>query len=158
MRPFKFTGAVQRRTVNLAAGAVFVCLTASAAAATNNAPLAPSPTAPPLPDVGESFLRVVGALMFVLALFLGGVWLYRHLQGLSLAGGRAQKLKILEARSLGGRQAIYVVGYGDKRLLIGSSATGIQHLRDLPDETEPDPAPDPGKNFGSTLTNQLQGQ
>jgi len=157
MSHFSFTDAVPIRTVNLAAGAAFVCLAASAAAATN-APATPAPAAPALPDAGESFLRVIGALMFVLALFLGGVWLFRNVQALHLSGGRLQKLRVLEARSLGGRQAVYVLGYGDKRLLIGASASGIQHLRDLPDESEPEPPPEPRRSFGNALKQQLKGR
>ena len=51
-----------------------------------------------------------GALALVW-LFLGGVWLFRNWQRLVIQRGRAPKLNVLEIRSLGGRQALYVVGY-----------------------------------------------
>ena len=152
---FKFTDAVLCRPVNFAAGVVFLCLATSAAAASNTPSITPSPTAPPLPDVGESFVRVLGALAFVLGLFFAGVWLFRRAQGLNFAGGRTQKLRVVEARSLGGRQAVYVIGYGEKRVLVGASPNGIQHLRDLPDEAEP---VEEKPSFGNTLKNQMKGK
>ncbi len=50
------------------------CMTSVALA--ENTTLAPIPSI--LPDVGFSFVRVLGALAIVLALFLGGVWLFRN--------------------------------------------------------------------------------
>ena len=42
-----------------------------------------------LPEVGFSVLRVFGALAFVLALFLGGVWLFRNWQRFIVQKGKA---------------------------------------------------------------------
>ncbi|MFT4693036.1 MAG: flagellar biogenesis protein FliO, partial [Limisphaerales bacterium] len=106
--------------------------------------------------------------VFVLALFLGGVWFFRHLQSVNMVGGRARKLNILEVRPLGGRQAIYVVGYADQRMLVSSSASGVQYLRDLPDEAEPAPEAPPAETkpegnpglaacFKTALAKQMQG-
>lgn len=86
-----------------------------------------------LPDAGASLLRMVGALGFVLALFLGAVWLYRNWQRFNLHKGRLPKLNVLEVKSLGGRHAVYVVGYEEQRFLIGSSPGGIQLLAHLPE-------------------------
>ena len=74
-------------------------------------PANPAPLTPPLPDVGLSLVRVFGALALVLAIFLGGVWLFRNWQRLVIQGGRAPRLNVLEVRSLGGRHVLYVVGY-----------------------------------------------
>lgn len=153
---FRFTDAVLCRPVNFAVGVAFLCLAASAAAASNSPPITPVPTPPPLPDVGESFVRVIGALTFVLGLFFAGVWLFRRAQGLNFAGGRTQKLRVVEARSLGGRQAVYVIGYGDKRVLVGATPNGIQHLSDLPDESEPVVVEKP--SFGNALKDQMKGK
>jgi flagellar biogenesis protein FliO len=84
-----------------------------------------------LPDMGASLLRVVGALVVVIAVFLAGVWLFKNWQRLTLRKG-APKLSVLEVRSLGQRQAIYVVGYEQQRLLIASSSTGVTLLSHLP--------------------------
>ncbi len=85
-----------------------------------------------LPDMGASLLRVVGALAVVIALFLAGVWLFKNWQRLALRRGAAPKLSVLEVKSLGQRQAIYVVGYEQQRMLIASSSTGVTLLSHLP--------------------------
>jgi flagellar biosynthetic protein FliO len=88
--------------------------------------------------MGASLLRVVGALVVVIAVFLAGVWLFKNWQRLALRKGAAPKLKVLEVRSLGQRQAIYVVGYEQQRLLLASSSTGVTLLSHLPSvEAEP---------------------
>jgi flagellar biogenesis protein FliO len=115
-----------------------------------------------MPDVGASLVRVVGALVLVLALFLGGVWFVRNWQRLVARGGRAPKLNILETRSLGGRQAIYVVGYQQERFLISASVAGVNFLTHLPPaegnaavtETAQPAAP----SFAQTLTQMLKGK
>lgn len=94
---------------------------------TNN-PVIPSA----LPDMGASLLRVFGALALVIALFLAGVWLFRNWQRLAVRRGSVPKLNVIEVRSLGNRQAIYVVGYEQQRMLLASSAAGITLLSHLP--------------------------
>jgi len=42
---------------------------------------------------------------------------------------------VLEAKSLGARQAIYVVGYEQQRLLIGATPQGLTLLTHLPEGT-----------------------
>ncbi|MBI5799107.1 MAG: flagellar biosynthetic protein FliO [Verrucomicrobia bacterium] len=88
------------------------------------------PVAPP--EVGASVLRVLGGLVFVLALFLGGVWAVRNWQRVAVQRGQAPKLNVLEVKSLGQRNALYVVGYEQQRLLLASSATGVTLLSHLP--------------------------
>lgn len=100
---------------------------AAFAAGTNSVP----PIAP-LPELGGSLVRVFGALLLVLGVFLGGVWLFRNWQRLSVQRGRAPKLNVLEVRSLGGRHAIYVVGYERERLLLAAGPTGVNFLSPLP--------------------------
>jgi flagellar biogenesis protein FliO len=84
-----------------------------------------------------SLFRVLGALAIVLALFLGGIYLLKNWQRFAIRrGGRVQKLRILEVKSLGPRQALYVVGYEGQRLLISSSPAGVSMLSALPQEIE----------------------
>ena len=91
-----------------------------------------------MPDMGASLLRVVGSLVLVIAVFLAGVWLFKNWQRLTLRNGAAPKLNVLEVRSLGQRQAIYVVGYEQQRMLLASSSTGVTLLSHLPSvEEEP---------------------
>ena len=103
-----------------------------------------------------------GALLLVLSLFLGGVWLFRNWQRLMVQRGRTPQLNVLEVKSLGGRQALYVVGYQQERFLISSSPAGVNFLTHLPpadasnaDAAEKSPAP---ASFAQTLTQMLKGK
>jgi flagellar biogenesis protein FliO len=118
-------------------------------------------TAPALPDAGLSLLRVTGALALVIGLFLGGVWLFRNWQRLGIQRGRGPKLNVLETRSLGGRQAIYVVGYERERFLIASSPAGINLLSHLPaaaDAPETEAKDSPAPSFAQALSQVLKGK
>ena len=103
-----------------------------------NTLLAPAP----LPDATGSIARVFASLAFVLALFFGGVWLFRNWQRLSQSHRRT-RLNILEARPLGPRQALYVIGYNHQRFLVGASQAGISLISPLPSGDSPDPSPVP---------------
>ena len=98
-----------------------------------------------LPDAGASVLRVFGALVLVIALFLAGVWLFRNWQRFATRKGGAPRLNILEVRSLGQRQAIYVVGYDQQRMLLASSPAGVALLSHLPAAEESEPISAPAK-------------
>jgi flagellar biogenesis protein FliO len=134
----------------------------SSFAQTTNSAFTPLTTSS-LPDVGiSSFIRVIGALALVIGLFLGGVWFFKNWQRLAVQRGRAPKLNILETRSLGGRQAIYVVGYNQERFLIASSPTGVNLLSHLPTATEGEPDAtgknSPTPSFAQALTQVLKGK
>jgi len=106
---------------------------------------------PPLPDMAataSSLFRVVGALALVLAVFFGGVWVFRHWQRTVVAKGQAPRLRILETKSLGQRHAIYVVGYEQQRLLIAASPAGVTMLTTLPPA-----APGAAEEIPATKTN-----
>lgn len=106
-----------------------------------------------LPSAGGSLLRVIGSLALVLALFFGGVWLFRNWQRMAVYKGSAPKLRVLEARALGARQALYVVAYEEQRFLVAASPTGVGLLTRLPEAEAADPpaqaSPMPG--FAETL-------
>ena len=118
------------RTAGLVAS--FFILDSAFAETANSAAAASFSPALPTPDIGVSLLRVMGALALVLGVFLAGVWLFRNWQRLAIQRGRAPKLNVLEIRSLGGRQAIYVVGYEQERFLLASSPAGVNFLTHLP--------------------------
>jgi flagellar biogenesis protein FliO len=133
---------------------------ASALAQTNSATPSFSP-ALPAPNVGVSLLRVMGALALVLGVFLAGVWLFRNWQRLTVRRGRAPKLNVLEIRSLGGRQSIYVVGYEQERFLLASSPAGVNFLTHLPsagNEGESADETKPGIPFSQALAQVLKGK
>jgi len=104
-----------------------------------------------LPEVGFSVVRLLGALALVIALFLAGAWLYRNWQRVSLRRGRALQLSVLEVKSLGQRQALYLIGYQDQRLLLASGPTGMSLLCHLPAEDEAEPTPDFGPDLDHAL-------
>jgi flagellar biogenesis protein FliO len=83
-------------------------------------------------DVVSSMFRMAGAFLLVIGIFLGFVWLVRNWQRLNVQRGVAPKLSVLEMRSLGARQAIYVVGYEQERFLVAASPSGVNLLSHLP--------------------------
>ena len=115
-----------------------------------------------LPDTGPSLLRVLGALALVLGLFLGGAWLVRNGRWNAFSRGKAARLNVLESRSLGARQALYVVGYGQDRFLIGATPAGINlvsHLASAPeDQTDAHVATGGSMSFSQALGAVLRGQ
>ena len=149
------------RTVFAIAFTLLSATTAFSAEATNS-PALPL-TLPQLPDAGPSVLRVMGALALVLGLFLGGVWVYRNWQRLTIQRGRAPKLNVIETRPLGGKHALYVIGYEQERFLLASSPAGVNLLSHLPsaevkdasDETKPAAA---APSFAQALTQVLKGK
>ncbi len=110
------------------------------------------------PDLGASLLRVTGALALVLGIFLGGVWVFRNWQRVAVRRGLGRKLDIKEVRPLGGRQAIYVVGYEQERFLLASSPAGVSFLAHLPPATGKETAPEnePGNSFSRQLARGLK--
>jgi flagellar biogenesis protein FliO len=107
----------------------------SALAETTNSTLA-LPATGSFPDPTGSLLRILGAFVLVIGIFLGGVWLFKNWQRLAVQRGRAPKLNVLETRSLGGRHAVHVVGYEQERFLVAASPNGVSLLSHLPAVTE----------------------
>ncbi len=108
--------------------------------------------------MGASLLRMAGALAVVIALFLAGVWLVRNWQRLATRRGAAPKLSVLEVKSLGQRQALYVVGYEQQRLLIASTSTGLTLLSHLPAADEAPPEAAPKISFAEAFQHVLSGK
>jgi flagellar biogenesis protein FliO len=151
----------RRKLVMLAAGILWLPATLNGASpATNQMSLSTSlPTA--MPDVGLSLIRVLGALALVLGIFLGGVWLFRNWQRLVIHRGRAPRLNVLEVRSLGGRHALYVVGYEQERFLIASSPAGVSllsHLQSADAAEGPSEVNAAKTSFAQTLVQSLKGK
>jgi flagellar biogenesis protein FliO len=109
-----------------------------------------------LPDTGASVLRVAGAFVVVVGIFLAGIWLYRNWQTVSARQGGGVKLSLLEVKSLGQRQMLYVVGYQQQRMLLASTPAGISLLSHLPDAAEGEKAPATAPiSFAAALQNVL---
>jgi flagellar biogenesis protein FliO len=94
-------------------------------------------TSLPGPNMTGSIIRVFGALALVFGVLFGGVWLMRNWQRISVRNGAAvPNLNVLEVRSLGPRQTLFVVGYQKQRMLVAASPAGIQLLTPLPEAEE----------------------
>jgi flagellar biogenesis protein FliO len=101
-------------------------------------------------------LRMAGALALVIGLFLTGVWLFKNWQRVALRRGALPKLNVLEVKSLGQRQAIYVVAYEQQRMLLASSPAGVALLSHLPEaEEEKTAAPVPRVSFAQAFQQVL---
>ncbi len=94
-----------------------------------------------LPDTGASVLRVFGALILVVGIFLGGVWLFKNWQRFTVQKGSRPRLNVLEAKSIGQRQSLLVVAYQQQRMLVAATPAGITLLSHLPAEENVEPAP-----------------
>jgi len=115
-----------------------------------------APSASPLPDMGVSALRVFGGLVLVLALFLGGVWLFKNSQRAIGRPNGVNKLRVVEVKSLGNRQSICVVGYGRQRILVGTSPAGVSLVSQLPEASAEDETKTAAPSFADALQNVLQ--
>jgi flagellar biogenesis protein FliO len=76
----------------------------------------------------EPLIKMIGALAVVFAALFFGVWLFKNWQTVLNRRGVSPKLRVLEVKSLGARQALYVVGYERQRFLIASSSAGLALL------------------------------
>jgi flagellar biogenesis protein FliO len=122
----------------------------------------PAAVAPAIPDAAASLVRVTGALVLVLGLFLCGAWLFKNWRRLAVQRGTHPKLSILETRSLGARQAVFVIGYEQQRFLVAASPAGVNLLSHLPDaataEAESAAKPGSSMSFAQALTQVLKGK
>lgn len=89
-----------------------------------------------VPDVGGAALRLFGALIFVIGLFLIGAYFFKNWKGFVVKEGRKSQLKIIEVKHIGNRQALFVIGHNKKRMLVGVTQTNINLICQLPDEDE----------------------
>ena len=107
------------------------------------------------PSVGGAIFRMIGSLAIVIALFFGAAWLYRNGARFKKPGSNPRKLNVLEARSLGARQAIYVVAYEQQRLMIGVMPQGLTLLTHLPDGQQSETPTVMPVSFGEALMQTL---
>jgi flagellar biogenesis protein FliO len=108
-----------------------------------------------LPDTGASVIRVFGALFVVIALFLGGVWMFRNWQRFAVQKNGGAKLNLIEVKSLGQRQALYVVGYEQQRMLLASTPAGVTLVSHLPEAETKVEAAAPKLSFAEAFQHVL---
>jgi flagellar biosynthetic protein FliO len=87
---------------------------------------------PPGPNAGELFLKMMGAVVLIVALGVGLVYVSkRFLPKMGAAPGR--RIQITETVPLGTRKALHLVEVGGRKVLIGSTAERITMLADVSD-------------------------
>jgi flagellar biogenesis protein FliO len=93
----------------------------------------PSQFSPGSGDFLEKSVQMLGAFIFVVSVFILGAWLFKRSRFFTLYKGGSTQLQVLESRSLGYRNSLWVVGYNQQRFLLATSATGVSLLGALPD-------------------------
>ena len=94
-------------------------------------PVTETPSMESVDDLLASWLRMFGALITVLAIFFGGVMIFRKYGGLLQNKNAQGHLKILECRALNQRNALYVVDYQGERFLVTSGQQGTPAVTPL---------------------------
>src|ERR1700759_2779061 len=92
----------RRRALGLSVGSFFFTAAFAALAETPSAVISTNTITPALPgslpDTSASVVRVFGALILVIGIFLGGVWLFRNWQRFTVQKGGGPRLNVLEVR------------------------------------------------------------
>lgn len=107
----------------------------------------------------EVALRLFGALLLVVALFLVGVWLFKRSKFFNLVKPAEAHLKIAESKNLAARHSLHVITYGGQRFLIADSPVGTQFLTQLeepPVAEENSDASDAGNHGEGTFAEKLK--
>lgn len=86
-----------------------------------------------LPSAGVSLLRLIASLSVVLALFFGGVWVFKNWQRMAAVRGPEPRPQVLEGRHRGARQAVHAMGHEQQRFLVASSSAGVTLPTHLPE-------------------------
>lgn len=82
------------------------------------------------PSAGGLLLRTLGALLLIVGLIVATAWGLRRLGGTAFSGAdnRTVELTLVGTLSLGDRRQLSAVRFGDRMLLIGSTAQAITLL------------------------------
>ena len=113
---------------------------AAAPAATPPGPLAMTiPTPPPAAPGAGSLMQTTFALLFVLALLVGGAWFLKRFGPKNL-GGAGGTVKLVGSLSLGTRERILVVEVGEQWIVVGASPGRMNALATMPRQENSDAA------------------
>ncbi|MET0323064.1 MAG: flagellar biosynthetic protein FliO [Duganella sp.] len=112
------------------------------AAPAANATTAPNPVRPAQPlgvpaapysaaPSGGGLLQTTFALMFVIALLVGGAWVLKRFGPRGFGGG-SNTVKLVGALSVGARERILVVEVGEQWIVVGASPGRMNALATMP--------------------------
>lgn len=94
---------------------------------------------PPAPNLGSASLKALGALILVVALIFVVAWLTRRYlprmgpfgRFLPQSPGRGDAIQVVSSRSLGPKRSVHLLVVDGRRLLVGSSESGVSLLKDF---------------------------
>jgi flagellar protein FliO/FliZ len=89
------------------------------------------PTPQPTSSATGGLLQTTFALLFVLALLVGGAWFVKRFGPKNFGGGNSA-VKLVGSLSLGTRERILVVEVGDQWIVVGASPGRINQLATMP--------------------------
>ena len=78
----------------------------------------------------ESLFQTAGGLLFILALILGGAWLFKRYGSLPM-GGKGL-VKVIGGASVGARERVVLIEVENTRLLLGVAPGQVRTLHRLP--------------------------
>jgi len=88
-------------------------------------------------DMFPSLLKLVGAMVVIMALIYGSVWLMKRFSHGKLRNG-GNLISIVERRHLSPKQAVYLLRVGDQHILVGASDSGINKISEVVLSEEPE--------------------
>ena len=90
------------------------------------------PTPQPVaPSTGGGLLQTTFALLFVIALLVGGAWFLKRFGPRNFGGGNSN-VKLVGALSVGTRERILVVEVGEQWIVVGASPGRVNALATMP--------------------------
>lgn len=82
---------------------------------------------------GELFFRTMLAVLFVLVLGVGAIYISKRLLP-RIINAPGKRIRIIETVHIGPKKAIHVIEVGNRQLLLGSTAESITNLADITDD------------------------
>ena len=98
------------------------------------------PTPPPAAPGAGSLMQTTFALLFVLALVVGGAWFLKRFGPKNL-GGAGGTVKLVGSLSLGTRERILVVEVGEQWIVVGASPGRMNALATMPRQENAEAVP-----------------
>ncbi len=83
-------------------------------------------------DTGRIFIKMVFALVIVVALGVGAIYLSKKLVP-RITSSSSKEVQIIETVHIGPHRAVHLLKVGSRRILIGSTNENITRLADIPD-------------------------
>ncbi|HOM62030.1 MAG TPA: flagellar biosynthetic protein FliO [Anaerohalosphaeraceae bacterium] len=95
-----------------------------------------SPAESSLEHLHQNLIRQLLIMIFIVALFGGGLWWFVRRYSKGLLPGKGRLITVLETVPLGPRKMLHLIEVGPKKILISSTADSIRLLTELPSTRE----------------------